>query len=83
VGNTRGVRVMQVAPSSPAAKAGLKTNTDQALAHLIVAVDGNPVDTPEKLADRISRHSVGESVKLLVLESEKFKEVSVVLRAPP
>ncbi|WP_394844273.1 S1C family serine protease [Pendulispora brunnea] len=83
VGNTRGVRVMQIAPASPAAKAGLKTNNDQTLAHLIVAVDGNPVDTPEKLADRISKHSVGETVKLLVLESEKFKEVSVVLRAPP
>jgi len=83
VGNTRGVRVMQIAPASPAAKAGLKTNSDQALAHLIVAVDGNPVDTPEKLADRIGKHSVGETVKLLVLESEKFKEVSVVLRAPP
>ncbi len=82
-GNTRGVRVLQVAPGSPAAKAGLKSNTDQALAHLIVAVDGNPVDTPEKLADRIGKHSVGETVKLMVLESEKFRDISVVLRAPP
>jgi len=69
--------------ASPAAKAGLKSNTDQVLAHLIVAVDGNPVDTPEKLADRIGKHSVGETVKLMVLESEKFRDISVVLRAPP
>lgn len=83
VGNTRGVRVMAVAPQSPAEKAGLKTHDDRALAHLIVAVDGRPVDSPEGLADLINKHVVGETVKLLVLESEKFKEVSVVLRAPP
>jgi len=83
VGNTRGVRVMAVAPQSPAEKSGLKTNADRTQAHLIVAVDGRPVDSPEGLAELINKHSVGETVKILVLEAEKFKEVSVVLRAPP
>jgi len=75
-GTTRGVRVVQVAPASPAEKAGLKAQTQ-----LIVAVDGHPVDSPERLAEQISKHAVGESVKLLVLENEKLREVSVILRA--
>jgi len=75
-GSTRGVRVMQVAPASPAEKAGLKAQT-----HLIVAVDGRPVDSPEHLAEQISKHAVGESVKLLVLENEKLREITVILRA--
>jgi serine protease Do len=82
-GNTRGVRVMAIAPQSPAEKGGLKTNADRNLAHLIVAVDGRPVDTPEKLAELIGKHGIGETVKLLVLDGEKLRELAIVLRAPP
>ena len=90
-GNVRGVRVMAVAPQSPAEKGGLKTNTDRAHADLIAAVDGQPVDTPEKLAELISKHAIGESVKLLVLggataaaeANGKFREATVILRAAP
>lgn len=82
-GTTRGVRVMAIAPQSPAEKGGLKTNADRNLAHLIVAVDGRPVDTPEKLAELIGTHAIGETVKVLVLEGEKLRELAVVLRAPP
>jgi serine protease Do len=82
-GNTRGVRVMAIAPQSPAEKGGLKTNADRNLAHLIVAVDGRPVDTPEKLAELIGKHAIGETVKLLVLDGEKLRELAIVLRAPP
>jgi serine protease Do len=82
-GNVRGVRVMAVAPQSPAEKGGLKTNADRNRADLIAAVDGQPVETPEGLAELIGKHSVGETVKVLVFGSEKFREVSVVLRASP
>jgi serine protease Do len=82
-GSTRGVRVMAIAPQSPAEKGGLKTNADRNLAHLIVAVDGRPVDSPEKLAELIAKHAIGETVKLLVLEGEKLRELPIVLRAPP
>jgi serine protease Do len=82
-GNTHGVRVMAVAPQSPAEKGGLKANEDRMQADLIVAVDSQPVDTPEKLADFISKHSVGERVKLLVLGADKFREVLVTLHAAP
>ncbi len=75
-GSVRGVRVTAVAPSSPAEKAGLKAASD-----VIVAVDGHPIDTPEKLADAIGKHAPGDAVKLLVFGGDKFREPSVVLRA--
>jgi serine protease Do len=77
-GNVRGVRVVAVAPSSPAEKALLKPSAD-----VIVAVDGHPIDTPERLADLIGKHVAGDSVKLLVYSGEQFREVSVALRAAP
>jgi serine protease Do len=70
-----GVRVKAVAPSSPAEKAGLKPGGD-----IIVAVDGLPIDSPEKLADTIGKHAPGDAVKLLVFGGDKLREVSVVLR---
>ncbi len=81
--NTRGVRVMAVAPDSPAQKAGLKANEDRAQADMIVAVDSQPVDTPEKLAEIISHHAIGERVKLLLLTGGKFHESAVVLKTAP
>jgi len=80
---THGVRVIAIAPDSPAQKGGLKTDEDRSKADLIVAVDSQPVDTPEHLAEIISRHAVGEHVKLLVLSGGKFHEVAVVLRSAP
>jgi serine protease Do len=73
-GNVRGVRVVATAPSSPAEKAGLRPSAD-----IIVAVDGQAVDTFEKLAELIGRHAVGETVKLLVLSDAGFRDVPVHL----
>jgi len=84
-GSVHGVKVLAVAPQSPADKAGLKPAAD-----VIVAVDGLSIDTPEKLADAIGKHAPGETVKLLVFGqgaagsgSGTFREVPVVLRAAP
>jgi serine protease Do len=77
-GGVHGVRVKAVAPSSPAEKAGLKPSMD-----VIVAVDGLPIDTPEKLADAIGKHGAGDAVKLLVFGGDKLREVSVILRLSP
>lgn len=82
-GTTSGVRVLAVAPQSPAEKAGLKGSSDRAKAHLIVAVDGTPVSTPEKLAEAIAQHAVGDAVKVMILDGEKLKEVAVTLKAAP
>jgi serine protease Do len=75
-GNVHGVRIVAVAPSSPAEKAALKPSAD-----VIVAVDGHPIDSPEKLADIIATHAPGDTVKLLVFSADQFHEVSVALRA--
>jgi serine protease Do len=72
------VRIVAVAPQSPAEKAGLKADGD-----VIVAVDGQPIDTPDKLAQGIAKHAPGEAVKLLVFGQDKFREVSVVLTKTP
>lgn len=83
-GPSKGVRVVAVAPASPAEKAGLKAGAD-----LIAGVDGQPVDSPERMSDLIGRHAVGETVKLLVLSgggadnAGKFREVAIVLKAAP
>jgi serine protease Do len=77
-GTVRGVRVIAVAPSSPAEKAGLKPDAD-----VIVAADGHPIDTPEDLAQAIGKRSPGETVKLLVFGADKFREVPVALRSAP
>lgn len=77
-GAVHGVRVVAVAPSSPAQKAGLKPDAD-----VIVAADGRPIDTPETLANAIGKHAPGEAVKLLVFGEERFREVAVTLRTGP
>jgi S1-C subfamily serine protease len=74
-GQVHGVRVLAVAPKSPAESSGLKSPD------VIAAVDGQSVDSPEKLADAIAKHAPGETVKLLVFGDGRFREVSVVLRA--
>jgi len=81
-GTFHGVRVLAVANESPAQKGGLKANLDRAKGDLIIAVDGQGVDSPEKLAELIGKHSAGDTVKLLVF-NEKVREVSVQLRPPP
>jgi serine protease Do len=73
-----GVRIVAVAPQSPAEHGGLKADGD-----VIVAVDGQPIDTPEKLSDAIAKHAPGETVKLLVYGQDKFREVPLVLARAP
>lgn len=80
-GNVKGVRVMGVAPGSPAEKAGLKATGEGA--DTIVAVDGQPVETPEQLADVVAKRAIGQTVKLLVFSQGKFREAAVVLRGAP
>jgi len=80
-GNVKGVKVMGVAPGSPAEKAGLKAGGDAP--DTIVAVDGQPVETPEMLAEVIAKRAIGQQVKLLVFSAGKFREAQVTLRSAP
>ncbi len=77
-GGLHGVRVVDVAPASPAEKAGLKPAAD-----VIVAVDGRPIERPEALGESIGKHAIGDSVKLLVFGGGKFREVAAILRPAP
>ena len=77
-GSLHGVRVVAVAPSSPAQKAGLRPESD-----VVVAADGHPIDTPDKLAEEIGKHAPGDSVKLLVFGEGRFREVVVILLQAP
>jgi S1-C subfamily serine protease len=70
----RGVRVVAVAPSSPAEKAGLRSGVD-----VIVSVDGQPVDAPEKLAETIASRAPGDTIQLLVLSGGELRTIQVVL----
>lgn len=79
-GNVKGVKVMGLAPGSPAEKAGLKAGDTP---DTIVAVDGVPVETPEQLADVIAKRAIGQQVKLLVFAGGKFREAQVTLRPAP
>jgi len=78
-GGLRGVRVVDVASASPAEKAGLRAGD------MILAVNGEPISTPEELAGSIGKHVAGDTVTLLVLGAGKFRSVVVTLEAarPP
>lgn len=75
--NQHGVRVLAIAPGSPAQSGGLKAQD------LIFVVDGLPVETPERLQELIAKHAVGETVKLQVITAGKPHEVAIPLRAAP
>ena len=76
----RGVKVVRVQPGSPAAQAGLR---DGAAADVILAVDGTPVQTAEKLAELVRTRAVGDEVQLILFRGGKFQVVPVTLRAAP
>jgi serine protease Do len=79
-GSFKGVKVMGIAPGSPAEKAGLKAGD---AGDMIVAVNGQPVETPEQLAEVIAKQAIGQTVKLLVFGGGKLREAPVVLKPQP
>lgn len=78
----KGVRVLSVAKNSPAADAKLKGG-DKGVGDMIVAVAGEPVTSPEELAAAVKKRAVGEKVPLTLFSKGAYKQVDVVLRAPP
>jgi PDZ domain-containing protein len=72
-----GALVSQVAPDSPAAKAGLQP-TD-----VIVGVDGKPVHTSRDLRTLIGRHKPGETVELTIRTNDGLRKLrSGTIRGP-
>ena len=85
----KGVMVMTVTPGGPAEQAGVipirqDDEGDLYVGDVIVAVDGKPVETEDELLTIVENHSVGDTVKLMIVRNvgsrrEESLEVSVTL----
>lgn len=82
----RGVLVVDVVPGSAAAKAGMRPTTrDQQgrvrLGDVIVAVDGNKVESPNELFLVLEKYKVGDAVEISLLRDGKTVRMKVTLEA--
>ncbi len=74
---TDGIVVMQVAPGSPAERAGIQEGD------VITAVDSQPIDQDHSLLTRLSTHKAGETVTLTVLRNGQQSQLRVTLGVRP
>ncbi len=91
--NTRGALVETVSAGGPAAKAGLKASTEQAVidgqqalvgGDVITAIDGQPVQTFNDLASYLFLHAdAGQAVTLTILRGGKTMTVQVTTGIAP
>ena len=72
-GTTKGARVAQVVPDSPAANAGLETDD------VITKVDDTDIQTAADLVDTISAHGSGDQVTITYERNGESKTVDVTL----
>ena len=72
-----GALIANVAPNSPAARAGLKAGD------LIVSVDGQDVEDPNAFDYRFATKPLGGSAKLGVLRAGREQPVTVALQSAP
>jgi Do/DeqQ family serine protease len=72
-----GALVANVAPNSPAARAGLK------LSDLIVAIEGQPVDDPNAFDYRFATRPLGGTAQLEVQRGGKLVKLTVPLETAP
>ena len=77
LGVTNGLKVAEVVPDGPAAKAGVRADD------VITAVDGRSIDSMQELAPIMSAAGPGTTVKLDLFRAGKKKTVPVVLGAYP
>ena len=81
---TDGLVVMQVAPDSPAAAAGLRGLQQDdygqvVLGDIIVTVDGQAVKSQEDLMRALERHQMNDEVEIEVMRGRRSMTLSVVL----
>jgi PDZ domain-containing protein len=53
------------------------------VADVIVAVDGQPIETTNGLIEGIRRHQVGEQVRLTIVRDEQRQDIDITTRASP
>lgn len=73
----KGVILDSVAPSSPAAQAGLRQGD------VITAVDGKPIASEAELRQAIQAHKIGDTMELTVLRNGKQTTVRAQLAQAP
>lgn len=78
-----GVRVLAVAPKSPAEKAKIVGDPDPAKSDVVVAVEGKPTPSIDELAAQVGNHGIGDKVKFDLVRGGKKRTVTLVLEAPP
>ncbi len=76
-GNQSGALVSDVQASSPADRAGLRPGD------LVVAVDGQPVDSAAALAAKVRTASPGQKVNMTVVRNGQRIDLAVTLEARP
>jgi S1-C subfamily serine protease len=83
-----GLLIVQAVPGGSADRAGLRGGTERAYlgntpimvgGDLIVAIDGEKVESQQDLAQAMNRHRAGDSVKVTLFRGKKKMEVPVVL----
>ena len=83
-----GLLIVQAVPGGSADRAGLRGGSDRAYlgntpimigGDLIVAIDGEKVESQQILAQIMNKHRAGDTVKVTIFRGKKQLEVSVVL----
>ncbi|MEK6978500.1 MAG: PDZ domain-containing protein, partial [Candidatus Hydrothermarchaeota archaeon] len=86
---SKGVLVMEIVPNSPAERAGLQRTRsrpgrdDYIRGDIILALDGEPTDTIDRLVDIILTHKVGDRLEVRVLRDGEERGVEVTLVERP
>ncbi len=83
-----GLLIVQAVPGGSADRAGMRGGSERAYlgnipitigGDLIVAIDGEKVDSQQVLAQVMNRHRAGDTVKVTIFRGKKKLEVSVAL----
>ena len=79
----KGALIINVQPDSTAEKAGLR-GTSQVLGgvvlgDIIIAVEGNKIESYDDLRDELDRYKIGDSVNMIIIRDEQPMEIPVEL----
>ena len=78
-----GVRVREVDPDGPAARAGILGDGSVAGGDVIVSVDGEPVDSMADIDDVVARHRPGDGLPIVLERNGSRLTVQVMLAERP